>query len=30
MPRATMTFGELDRIEPVLPKVVEAVQKPPF
>ena len=30
MPRATMSFGELDRVEPVLPKVVQAVQKPPF
>ena len=30
MPRATMTFGELDRVEPILPKVVQAVQKPPF
>ena len=30
MPRATMTFGELDRVEPVLPKVVQTVQKPPF
>jgi len=30
MPRATMTFGELDRVEPVLPKIVQSVQKPPF
>ena len=30
MPRATMTFGELDRVEPLLPKVVQSVQKPPF
>jgi hypothetical protein len=30
LPRSTLSTGELDRGEPVLPKVVEALQKPPF
>ena len=30
MPRANLNYGELDRSEPVLPKVVQAVQKAPF
>jgi hypothetical protein len=30
MPRANLNYGELDRWEPVLPKVTQAVQKPPF
>jgi hypothetical protein len=30
MPRATLNYGELDRSEPVLPKVKEAVEKAPF
>lgn len=30
MPRATLNYGELDRSEPFLPKVAQAVQRPPF
>ena len=30
MPRATMSYGELDRTEPLLPKVTKAVEKDPF
>jgi hypothetical protein len=30
MPRANLNYGELDRSEPFLPKVTQAVQKPPF
>jgi len=30
MPRANMNIGELDRSEPLLPKVSQAVTKPPF
>jgi len=30
MPRANLNYGELDRWEPVLPKVAQAVQKAPF
>jgi hypothetical protein len=30
MPRANLNYGELDRSEPVLPKVKEAVEKAPF
>jgi len=30
MPRANMNVGELDRSEPMLPKVSQAVTKPPF
>ena len=30
MPRATLNYGELDRSEPVLPKVKEATGKAPF
>jgi len=30
MPRANLNYGELDRWEPVLPKVSQAVQKAPF
>lgn len=30
MPRANLNYGELDRAEPFLQKVPEAVQKPPF
>ncbi len=30
MPRANLNYGELDRSEPFLPKVVEAVQRAPF
>jgi hypothetical protein len=30
MPRANLDYGELDRSEPVLPKVKAAVEKAPF
>ena len=30
MPRANLNIGELDRYEPFLPKVTQAVQKAPF
>jgi len=30
MPRANLNIGELDRFEPFLPKVTQAVQKAPF
>jgi hypothetical protein len=30
MPRASLNVGELDRSEPLLPKVSQAVTKPPF
>ena len=30
MPRATLNYGDLDRIEPLLPKVTRAVEKEPF
>jgi hypothetical protein len=30
MPRANLNYGELDRSEPFLPKVTQAVQKAPF
>ncbi len=30
MPRANLSYRELDRIEPVLPKVTRAVEKDPF
>ena len=30
MPRANLNYGELDRSEPFLPKVVQALQKAPF
>ena len=30
MPRATLNYGELDRSEPVTPKVKAAAQKSPF
>ena len=30
MPRATMSYGDLDRSEPLLPKVTKAVEKDPF
>lgn len=30
MPRANLNYGELDRSEPFLPKIVQAVQKAPF
>ncbi len=30
MPRASLNYGELDRSEPFLPKVTQAVQKAPF
>lgn len=30
MPRANLNYGELDRSEPFLPKVIQAVQKAPF
>jgi hypothetical protein len=30
MPRANLGYRELDRSEPLLPKVVKAVQKDPF
>ncbi len=30
MPRANLNYGELDRIEPLLPKVTRAVEKDPF
>ena len=30
MPRAAMSYGELDRTEPLLPKVTKAVEKDPF
>jgi len=30
MPRATLNYGELDRSEPVLPKVKAAAEKVPF
>jgi len=30
MPRANLNFGELDRWEPVLPKITQAVQQAPF
>ena len=30
MPRANLNIGELDRSEPLLPKVSQAVTKPPF
>jgi hypothetical protein len=30
MPRANLNYGELDRTEPLLPKVTSAVQKDPF
>jgi len=30
MPRANLNYGELDRSEPVTPKVKAAVQKAPF
>ena len=30
MPRASMSYGDLDRSEPLLPKVTRAVEKEPF
>ncbi len=30
MPRASMSYGDLDRTEPLLPKVTRAVEKEPF
>jgi hypothetical protein len=30
MPRANLNYGELDRTEPLLPKITRAVQKDPF
>ncbi len=30
MPRANLNYGELDRAEPLLPKVTKVVQKDPF
>ncbi len=30
MPRATLSTGDLDRSEPLLPKVTRAVEKDPF
>ncbi len=30
MPRATLSYGDLDRTEPLLPKVTKAVEKEPF
>jgi hypothetical protein len=30
MPRANLNYGELDRFEPFLPKVTQAVEKSPF
>ena len=30
MPRANLNYGELDRSEPLLPKVTKVVQKDPF
>jgi hypothetical protein len=30
MPRANLNYGELDRAEPLLPKVTKAVEKDPF
>ena len=30
MPRANLNYGELDRSEPLLPKVTKAVEKEPF
>ena len=30
MPRATLSYGDLDRSEPFLPKVSKAVEKDPF
>jgi hypothetical protein len=30
MPRANLNYGELDRSEPFLPKVVQALQQAPF
>lgn len=30
MPRANLNYGELDRSEPFLPKVTQAVQQAPF
>jgi hypothetical protein len=30
MPRANLNYGELDRSEPFLPKVTQAVQRAPF
>ena len=30
MPRASMSYGDLDRTEPFLPKVTKAVEKEPF
>ena len=30
MPRANLNYGDLDRIEPLLPKVTRAVEKEPF
>lgn len=30
MPRANLNYGELDRSEPLLPKVTRAVEKDPF
>ena len=30
MPRASMSYGDLDRNEPFLPKVTRAVEKEPF
>lgn len=30
MPRAALNYGDLDRSEPLLPKVTKAVEKEPF
>jgi hypothetical protein len=30
MPRANLSFGDLDRSEPLIPKVTRAVEKDPF
>jgi hypothetical protein len=30
MPRANLSYGELDRSEPFLPKVKKALEKEPF
>jgi hypothetical protein len=30
MPRASLSYGDLDRAEPLLPKVTKAVEKDPF
>lgn len=30
MPRANLNYGDLERSEPLLPKVVQAVEKEPF